>query len=100
LSPGKLGADPPAYRTAVHVITTWLAAVAVETVDSSDPIPNGKFEWTPKLSTPTEGMPHLKPLDAYKQTLAHPIFFKTREPFVAPPPPPPPPPPQVTLSRS
>jgi hypothetical protein len=84
---------------ALGAIDTWLAAVAVEAFTASDPSPNGKFEWVPKLSTATEGMPPPKPLDAYKQTLAYPIFFKTREPFVAPPPPPPPPPPQVVVPR-
>lgn len=42
-----------------------------------------------------------KPIEAYNQILAHPIFFKSREPFVpappAPPPPPPVPPPVVAV---
>jgi|GEM_PF-2732203 len=42
-----------------------------------------------------------KSMSAYTETLAHPVFFKTRAPFVPPPPPPPPvpaPPPPVVIA--
>ncbi len=44
----------------------------------------GPAEWTPSLSAATESIPNPKPILAYEQTLAHPIFFKSRGPFVAP----------------
>jgi hypothetical protein len=52
-----------------------------------------KIEWTPRLSTSAERLASATPLNAYQQTTAHPIFFKTRQPFVPLPPPPPPAPP-------
>jgi hypothetical protein len=36
-----------------------------------------------------------KSIESYPLTLAHPVFYKTREPFVPPPPAPPAPPPKV-----
>jgi hypothetical protein len=52
-------------------------------------------EWTAKLSTSAERLSSAMPLSGYQQTTARPIFFKTRQPFVAPPPAPPPPQPIV-----
>jgi hypothetical protein len=54
--------------------------IAPETYASSGPI-----ERTPSLSAAAEGIPNPKAIEAYAQTLAHPVFFKTREPFVATP---------------
>ncbi|HLH91737.1 MAG TPA: hypothetical protein VKX28_25075 [Xanthobacteraceae bacterium] len=48
-------------------------------------------EWKPDLSASDDAPEASKPIAAYTLVLAHPIFFKTREPFVPPPPPPPPP---------
>ena len=48
-----------------------------------------------RLAAMPGSIPNTKPIDAYSETLAHPIFFKTRLPFVPPPPPPPPPPPKL-----
>lgn len=49
-----------------------------------------KTEWAPNLPQSTTELPKPKPINAYSQTLARPIFLKTREPFVPPPPTPPP----------
>lgn len=70
-------------------IDAWLLSVVIEDIAPNDQSSVGRIEWKPKLSTLTEGMPSAKPIDAYRQTLAHPVFFRTREPWVAPPPPPP-----------
>lgn len=48
-----------------------------------------KSEWRPQLSTSADDNAVQKPVEGYPLILAHPIFFKTREPFVPPPPPPP-----------
>src|ERR1700688_1008517 len=53
--------------------------VAPETYASTGPA-----EWTPSLSAVTESIVNPRPIPAYELTLAHPIFFKSREPFVAP----------------
>jgi hypothetical protein len=70
-----------------------LLGLTVAEILQDDDIRTPKMEWTPKLSTSAERLSGVTPLNAYQQTTTHPIFFKTRQPFV--PPPPPPPPPQV-----
>jgi hypothetical protein len=80
-------------------IDLWLAAVAVDTMTAGDEAAPATFQWTPKLAATAEGAAkakaETKPSEAYGEILAHPVFFKTRTPFVPPPPPPPPPPPQI-----
>ena len=46
--------------------------------------------WNPQLSSNLEKVATAKPIDAYRQILARPIFFKSREPFNPAPAPPPP----------
>jgi len=70
-----------------------LLALTAEEFLQDDDVSVPKIEWTPKLSTSAERLTSVKPLNSYQQTTAHPIFFKTRQPFVPPPPPAPPPPP-------
>jgi hypothetical protein len=48
------------------------------------------IEWRPQLSISADERTAQKPIEDYPLTLAHPIFFKTRQPFVPPPPSPPP----------
>jgi len=80
---------------ALAAVDLWLAAVAVDTIASGDEAPPGTFQWTPKLPAAAEGAPKAKPSEAYGEILAHPVFLKTRVPWVAPPPPPPPPAAQI-----
>src|SRR5262249_5326893 len=47
-------------------------------------------EWKPKVSAASEAAAPARPIADYQQTLARPLFAKTRAPFVPPPPPPPP----------
>jgi hypothetical protein len=69
-----------------------LLGLTVAEILQDDDVSTPKIEWTPKLSTSAERLTSVTPLNAYQQTTARPIFFKTRQPFVPPPPPPPPPP--------
>ncbi len=49
------------------------------------------IKWTPESrSAATQGQLTGKTENAYSETLARPVFFKDRRPFVSPPPPPPP----------
>jgi hypothetical protein len=48
-------------------------------------------EWKPNISGHSEETATTRPISSYAQILAHPLFFKTRQPFVPPPPPPSPP---------
>jgi len=47
-------------------------------------------EWKPNVSAADQAPPASRPIGSYEQVLAHPLFFKTREPFVSAPPLPPP----------
>jgi len=76
---------------------TLLTLTAKEILQDDD-VPTAKIEWTPKLSTSAERLSSATPLSAYQETIAHPVFFKNRQPFVPPPPPAPPPPPPVVRS--
>ena len=82
---------------AVGCTDIWLLTVAVGTFARDDEIPSGTFEWSPRLSMASGGMPNAKPIGAYNEILLHPVFFRTRAPFV--PPPPPAPPPQAAIPR-
>jgi hypothetical protein len=49
-----------------------------------------KAEWIPPVGKSVAPVAARKPIESYQLTLAHPVFFKSREPFVPPPLPPPP----------
>jgi hypothetical protein len=66
----------------------WLVAIASEIVSDS-PAASDKVDWNPTLSASVGNVANRKPIEAYRQILAHPVFFKSREPFVPAPPPPP-----------
>jgi hypothetical protein len=76
----------------------WLLGVVatVITEDETDTI--GAAEPVPPLSF-VAAVPEQQAIEAYGEIIAHPIFFRTRTPWVAPPPappaPPPPPPPAL-----
>jgi hypothetical protein len=68
---------------ALGAVNVWLL-----TQIFGDFVPGGQaaFEtvsWTPKLSTSQDGAMGIKAPRAHDQTLSHPVFFKTRDPFVA-----------------
>jgi hypothetical protein len=64
----------------------WLLAMIVSDLRSVGGITVGKVEWKPNLTPSMERTGNKKTIDNYKQILARPIFYKTREPFVPPPP--------------
>jgi hypothetical protein len=70
-----------------------LAAIAASALLSSDAPALPRVDWTQQTANADPVPSDAKPIARYMQTLAHSIFFKTREPFVAPPPAPPPSPP-------
>jgi hypothetical protein len=75
-------------------LNVWLLTEVVANFYPGDQGAGAKAEWTPAWPKSIDAPPTRRLIDNYKLTLAHPVFFKKREPFV--PPPPPPPPPQVT----
>jgi hypothetical protein len=85
---------------ALGVNACLLLAVAAEFA-SSDLAVSEKAVWNLQLSSTGEKVVTAKPIDGYREILARPIFFKSREPFVPAPPPPPPavvaPPPPIAV---
>ena len=67
-----------------------LAAVLAQIAPGDQPAKENT-EWIPQAGRSVEPVATRKSIESYKLTLAHPVFFKTREPFVPRPPPPPPP---------
>jgi hypothetical protein len=72
-----------------------LAAIAASILVSSDEPAPARVDWTPPVATAGTTPADTKPIERYLQTLARPIFFRTRVPFVPPPPAPPAPPPTI-----
>jgi hypothetical protein len=81
-------------------INAWLlTAIATEVVHESLAATE-KVDWNVNLSASVGNAATRKPIEAYREILARPVFFKSREPFVPVPAPPPPaliaaPPPMV-----
>jgi hypothetical protein len=71
------------------IVNVWLLAVVVGELTADYRGTIDKVAWDPDLTGSTESTTARKPLAAHAETLAHPIFAKTRMPFVPPPPPPP-----------
>jgi hypothetical protein len=70
-------------------IIMCLLAIGIVEFSPDDDNSAGEVEWTPKLASAPGDAPSAKPINIYGEILAHPVFFMTREPFVASPPPPP-----------
>jgi hypothetical protein len=79
-------------------LNVGLAAIVASAFLSSNALAPTRVDWTPPVATGDTEPSDTKPIARYSQTLAHPIFFKTREPFVPPPANPPPPPPTMRPS--
>jgi hypothetical protein len=75
----------------IGVIDALLLAGLIQSLRET-PAAVAPTEWKPNVSAADDAPPASRPIGSYEQVLAHPLFFKTREPFVPPPPPPPPPP--------
>jgi hypothetical protein len=70
-------------------VNAWLLLAVAAEFASSDLAVTEKAVWNPQVASSGEKVPTAKPIDAYREILARPIFFKSREPYVPPPPPPP-----------
>lgn len=67
-----------------------LLTIVVTEVVSDNLAAVDKVEWSPNLPASIGNVANRSPIDAYRQILTHPVFFKSREPYVPPPPAPPP----------
>jgi len=70
-------------------VNVWLLVAVAAEFAAGDLSGAERAVWNPQLSRTIEKVPTAKPIDAYREILARPIFFKSREPFVPAPPPPP-----------
>jgi hypothetical protein len=66
-------------------VNLWLLSIIVGDATGEAAPPVAAPAWDAKLSGPGRDGAAAKPITAYRQTLAQPVFFKTREPYVAPP---------------
>jgi hypothetical protein len=67
-------------------VNLWLLSIILGGASGEEAQPVAAPAWDAKLSGPGRDGAAAKPIGAYRQTLAQPVFFKTREPYVAPPP--------------
>jgi hypothetical protein len=74
---------------ALASLNAWSFSSLVGEILNDDQQGAEKSEWRPQLSTPADDKGVQKPIEDYSLILAHPVFFKSREPFVPTPPPPP-----------
>ena len=66
-------------------VNLWLLSIILGEATGEEALPIAA-PWDAKLPGPGRDDAAAKPITAYRQTLAQPVFFKTREPYVAPPP--------------
>jgi hypothetical protein len=64
------------------IIDLGLLLTLVDVV-MEEPAPLSKAAWSPQRPTSEEPIGAARPINSYQQILARPVFFKTREPFVA-----------------
>jgi hypothetical protein len=83
---------------ALAAANVWLLTVVLANPSVDEPAGVAAPAWSPKPSS-TGGTATAKPLGAYRETLAQPVFFKTREPYVAPARPAPPPPTPAVVAK-
>lgn len=68
-------------------INIWLV-ISIATVIMSNDLAADRVDWNVNLKASVGSVVDRKPIGAYQQILARPVFFKSREPFLPSPPPP------------
>jgi hypothetical protein len=71
---------------AVGCLNLLLMAAVARQIRAYDTTGSDGAAWDARLAGSIEGVTGRKPAEAYGQIIAHPVFFKSREPFVPPPP--------------
>jgi hypothetical protein len=65
-------------------VNAWLLAIIVTDATGEEPAPVAAPVWEAKLSGPRRDDAAARPIGAYRETLAHPVFFKSRVPYLPP----------------
>jgi hypothetical protein len=71
-------------------LNIWLLAAIATEVVSDRAVNTDKVDWNLNLAASVGNVASRKPIEGYRQLLEHPVFFKSRAPFVPVPKPPPP----------
>jgi hypothetical protein len=71
-------------------LNVWLLAMVLETSEPDAKAPLAETKPAATSAASQGGLPPSPSIAAYNQTLAKPVFFKSRAPYVPPPPAPPP----------
>ena len=87
---GRLTPLAAAGLVSLGVIDALMLAALIWS-QTGEPAAVAPLEWKPNVSASDDAPWATKSMAAYALVLAHPIFFKTRDPFVPAPPPRPPP---------
>jgi hypothetical protein len=74
---------------ALGVVNSWLLMVVLPSDEPDTLQPQARAALQPDVTQALNDITEVKPFRAYTETLAHPIFYKNRSPYVAPPPAPP-----------
>jgi hypothetical protein len=82
---GRIAPLAAAGIAALAAVNVWLRTVLIAGVTGGEPAALAAPAWNPNLPGAGEDAPAARPINAYRETLVHPVFFKTREPYVAPP---------------
>jgi hypothetical protein len=67
-------------------VNLWLLTIILAGAAGEEPVSQASPAWNAKWSGPGTAEVAAKPISAYGQILAQPVFFKTRAPYVVPPP--------------
>ena len=65
-------------------VNVWLLTIVFADATGEGPLPVAAPAWEAKLSAPARDDAAARPINTYRETLAHPVFFKSREPYVPP----------------
>ncbi|HET9715098.1 MAG TPA: hypothetical protein VFP60_02835 [Pseudolabrys sp.] len=65
-------------------VNLWLLAVTASELRSNSKVIVDKMDWKPNSISSVDRVEIKRTMDSYKEILARPIFYKSREPFVPP----------------
>jgi len=65
-------------------VNVWLLTIVLGDLTGAEPAPAAAPALDAKLSDSGQDGAAVQPITAYRETLAHPVFFKSREPYVPP----------------
>jgi hypothetical protein len=77
---------PAVALVGLGALNGWLIMIVLGAEEVTVQEPPASVAPSSDLSEKESGLSNVKPVHAYVETLAHPLFYKTRAPYVPPPP--------------